>query len=220
MAACSSIVRFDRAHLVGLADWLAVAVALALPWSTSAVGIAIAAWVVVLLPTLDIASVRHELATAAGGLPVVLWCFGVIGMLWADVSWHDRFAGLDSFHRLLAIPLLLAQFRHSENGIWVIVGFFISSITVLLASYTIVLVPGHSRYPIPGVPVHDTIFQGSLFLICGFGALGYAALASRKQAGHRPIAIFVTGTVFLINFAFATTSRIALVVAPLLLLLL
>src|SRR5215467_4691207 len=86
----------------------------------------------------------------ARGLPVALWCLGVIGTLWADVSWHDRFAGLDSFHRLLAIPLLLAQFRHSENGIWVIVGFFISSITVLLASYTIVLVPGHSRYPIPG----------------------------------------------------------------------
>src|SRR6516225_9938003 len=218
MAACSSIVRFDRAHLVGLADWLAVAVALALPWSTSAVGIAIAAWVVVLLPTLDIASVRHELATAAGGLPVVLWCFGVIGMLWADVSWHDRFAGLDSFHRLLAIPLLLAQFRHSENGIWVIRGFFVSSITVLLASY-IMLGLGHYGYNY-GVPVHDTIFQGSLFLICCFGALGYAALAPGKQAGHWLSAIFVTGALFLINFAFAATSRIALAVAPLLLLLL
>jgi O-antigen ligase len=208
---------FDRSFLVSLADWAAVAVAVALPWSTSAVGIAIAVWLVVLLPTLGAASVKRELATAAGGLPVVLWCLGVIGTLWADVSWHDRFAGLDSFHRLLAIPLLLAQFRHSENGIWVIRGFFVSSITVLLASYAIALVPGHSGYP--SVPVHDTIFQGSLFLICGFGALGYAALAPGKQAGHWPIAIFVTGVLFLINFAFAT-SRIALAVAPLLLLLL
>jgi len=208
---------FDRSFLVSLADWAAVAVAVALPWSTSAVGIAIAVWLVVLLPTLGAASVKRELATAAGGLPVVLWCLGVIGTLWADVSWHDRFAGLDSFHRLLAIPLLLAQFRHSENGIWVIRGFFVSSITVLLASYAIALVPGHSGYP--SVPVHDTIFQGSLFLICGFGALGYAALAPGKQAGHWSIAIFVTGVLFLINFAFAT-SRIALAVAPLLLLLL
>ena len=220
MIQSASFDRFDRSLLVRLADWAAVAVAVALPWSTSAVGIAIAVWLVVLLPTLSVASVKRELATAAGGLPVVLWCLGVIGMLWADVSWHDRFAGLDSFHRLLAIPLLLAQFRHSENGIWVIVGFFISSITVLLTSYTMVLVPGHCRYPICGVPVHDTIFQGSLFLICGFGALGYAALASGKQAGHWPIAIFVTGALFLINFAFAPASRIALAVAPLLLLLL
>jgi O-antigen ligase len=209
---------FDRSFLVRLADWAAVAVAVVLPWSTSGVGIAIAVWLVVLLPTLGSASIKRELATAAGGLPVVLWCLGVIGMLWADVSWHDRFAGLDSFHRLLAIPLLLAQFRHSENGIWVILGFFISSITVLLASYILVL--GHSGHPFYGVPVHDTIFQGSLFLICGFGALGYAALASGKQAGHWPSTIFVTGALFLINFAFVTASRIALAIAPLLLLLL
>jgi O-antigen ligase len=211
---------FDRSFLVRLADLAAIAVAAALPWSTSAVGIAIAVWLVVLLPTLSAASVKRELATAAGGLPVVLWCLGVIGMLWADVSWHDRFAGLDSFHRLLAIPLLLTQFRHSENGIWVILGFFISSITVLLASYMFVLVLSHSGYPNYGVPVHDTIFQGSLFLICGFGALGYAALAPGRQARHRPSVIFATGALFLINFAFAAVSRIALALAPLLLLLL
>ncbi len=219
MIKSASFGHFDRSFLVKLADWAAVAVAVALPWSTSAVGIAIAVWLMVLLPTLDSASLRRELATAAGGLPVVLWCLGVIGMLWADVSWHDRFAGLESFHRLLAIPLLLAQFRHSENGIWVIRGFFVSSITVLLASYAVILVLGHSWYPY-GVPVHDTIFQGSLFQICGFGALGYAALTPGKQAGRWPIAIFVTGALFLINFAFAFTSRIAFAVAPLLLLLL
>src|SRR5215468_10389620 len=177
MIQSASFAHFDRSLLVRLSDWAAVAVAVALPWSTSGVGVAIALWLVVLLPTLGAASIKRELATAAGGLPVVLWCLGVIGMLWADVSWSDRFAGLASFHRLLAIPLLLTQFRHSENGIWVILGFFISAITVLLASY-IGLVPGYSGYyPNYGVPVHDTIFQGSLFLICGFGALGYAALA-------------------------------------------
>jgi O-antigen ligase len=218
MAACSSIVRFDRAHLVGLADWLAVAVALALPWSTSAVGIAIAAWVVVLLPTLDIASVRRELATAAGGLPVVLWCLGVIGMLWADVSWHDRFAGLDSFHRLLAIPLLLAQFRRSKNGTWVACGFFISSTALLIASYAIAFAFG-DRWPTYGVPVHDTIFQGSVFLICAFGAFGYGALARDKRPWLWRIALFVIGALFLINFAVVTTSRVALVIAPILLLL-
>jgi O-antigen ligase len=218
MIQSTSFGHFDRSFLVRLADWAAVAVAVALPWSTSAVGIAIAVWLVVLLPTLSAASVKRELATAAGGLPVVLWFLGVIGTLWADVSWHDRFAGLDSFHRLLAIPLLLVQFRNSENGIWVILGFFLSAITVLLASYMIVLAFDHIRYL--SVPVHDAIFQGSLFLICGFGALGYAVLASGKQVAPWPIAIFLTGALFLVNFAFATVSRIALAVAPLLLLLL
>jgi O-antigen ligase len=220
MSAPSSITRFDRAFFVRLADWLAVAVAIALPWSTSAVGIAIAAWLVVLLPTLDAAAVKRELGTAAGGLPVVLWCLGLVGMLWADVSWHDRFAGLDSFHRLLAVPLLLAQFRRSANGFWVARSFFISSITVLIASYGIVIVHDHHWGRAYGVPVHDTIFQGTEFLVCGFGALGYAALARRKGGEHWPNAIFAMGALFLINFAFATASRIALAIAPLLLLLL
>jgi O-antigen ligase len=211
---------FDRSSLVRLADWAAVAVAMALPWSTSAVGITIAVWLVLLLPTLDAASVKRELVTAAGGLPVVLWCLGVVGMLWAGVSWHDRFAGLDGFHRLLAIPLLLAQFRRSGNGTWVACGFFISSIALLIASYAVALAFGDRWHGIYGVPVHDTIFQGSVFLICAFGAFGYGAWSCRKRAGLWPVVLFGIGALFLINFGVVITSRIALVIAPLLLLLL
>lgn len=216
----SPITRFDRTFLARLADCFAVAVAISLPWSTTATGIAIAVWLLVLLPTLDATAVRRELGAAAGGLPVVLWCLGLIGMLWADVDWLDRFGGLGSFHRLLVIPLLLAQFRRSENGTWVVCGFFLSSIALLIASYAIVVVLGHRWHGVYGVPVHDTIFQGSLFLICGFGALGYGALARGKGAGRWLIATFATGALFLINFAFATASRIALAIAPLMLLLL
>jgi O-antigen ligase len=220
----ASIARFDRTFLARLADWLAVAVAVSLPWSTTAVGITIAAWLIVLLPSLDAAAIRRELGTAAGGLPVVLWFLGLIGMLWANVEWHDRFAGLGGFNRLLVIPLLLAQFRRSENGLWAVCGFFLSSIALLIASYAIVLVFGHDWHGIYGVPVHDTIFQGAIFLICGFGALGYAtlgyvALACAKRAWPWPIAIGVIGALFLVNFAFVVTSRIALVLAPILLLL-
>ena len=210
----------NRSSLVRLADWAAVGVAVALPWSTSAVGIAIAVWLVVLLPTVDADSVKRELVTAAGGLPVVLWCLGAIGMLWADVSWHDRFAGLGGFHRLLAIPALLAQFRRSANGMWVVCGFFISSLSVLIASYGIVFVLGNNWHGIYGVPVHDTIFQGSIFLICGFGALGYAALVRDKKRRWVWPAIFAIGSLFLINFAFVIASRAALIMAPILLLLL
>jgi hypothetical protein len=222
MVGSSRFTRLDRHTLARLADWAAVAVAVALPWSTSAVGIAIAGWLVALLPTLDPPSVKRELATAASSLPVVLWCLSAVGILWADVSWHDRLAGLDSFYRLLAIPLLLVQFGRSRNGIWVVCGFFISSVALLTASYAIILVLGHRWRGVYGVPVHDTIFQGAVFLICGFGALGYAGLALKNGAPRCPItiAIFAAGVLFLINFAFATASRITLVIAPLMLLLL
>jgi hypothetical protein len=215
----SKFAHLDRSLRTPYADWAVVAVAVALPWSTSAVGIAIAVWLVLSLLTLDGACIKRELATAAGGLPVLLWCLGAIGMLWANVGWHDRFAGLDGFHRLLVIPLLLAQFRRTGNGIWVASGFFISSIALLIASYAIAFAFGDRWHGSYGVPVHDTIFQGSIFLICAFGALGYAVLAREKKSWPWQFALFAIGALFLINFAFVTTSRSALLIAPLLLVL-
>ena len=62
----------DRARLARLADALATAIVVVLPWSTSATMILIVAWAIVLLTTLDLASLRREVLTPAGGLPVVL----------------------------------------------------------------------------------------------------------------------------------------------------
>jgi O-antigen ligase len=112
-----------RQDFLRLADWLAVGVALALPWSTSATSVLIVLWFLAWLPTLDVSALRREVASAAGGLPVLLWALGALGMLWAAVSWGERFEGLGSFHRLLAIPLLLAQFRRSDRGMLVLRGF-------------------------------------------------------------------------------------------------
>ena len=100
MTSLASSARRDDGLLTRLADWLVVVIAIVLPWSTSATAICIVAWLLVLLPTLDLASIRREVESAAGGLPVLLWCLGVVGMLWADVSWTERLHGLGSFHRL------------------------------------------------------------------------------------------------------------------------
>src|SRR5262245_2977681 len=113
----------DRARLARLADGLAAAAAAALPWSGSATLILIVAWAIVLLPTLALASVRREMLTPAGGLPVLLCLLGIAGMLWADVPFRERIGGVDSFLKLVAVPFLLAQFRRSENGQWVVLGF-------------------------------------------------------------------------------------------------
>ena len=81
---------------------------------------------VALLASLDVASVRRELMTPAGGLPVLLWASCRVGMLWADVEWSERFHGLRGYHKLLGIPLLLAHFRRSERVQWVIFAFLFS----------------------------------------------------------------------------------------------
>jgi hypothetical protein len=131
-----------RAPRLGeIADGLAAAVAVSLPWSTSATSILIVLWIIAVVPTLDVASVRRELMSPAGGLPVLLWALGAVGMLWADVSWSERIAGLSGFHKLLVIPLLLAQFRRSPHANWVILGFLASSVVLLVVSWALVLTP-------------------------------------------------------------------------------
>ncbi|HZD27784.1 MAG TPA: ligase, partial [Xanthobacteraceae bacterium] len=117
----------NRVRLAPIADGLVTAVAVSLPWSTSATGILVVLWLIALLPVLDPAAVRREVLSPAGGLPVLLWALGALGMLWADVSWSDRIAGLSGFHKLLFIPLLFAQFRRSGQARWAIIGFLASA---------------------------------------------------------------------------------------------
>jgi O-antigen ligase len=219
MTPAAPATRFDTAFLRPVADWLALGVALVLPWSTSLTSIFIIAWLIVVLPTLDVASIKRELATPAGGLPVLLWFLGLIGMLWADVDWIERYRGFDSFNRLLIIPLLLAQFRRSDNGIWVACGYIVSETAVLVLSYILILTPGLTwRGHVSGVPVHDDIYQGSAFLICAFGALGYAAYRSKTSLAVA-VGLIAVAALFIANFAFVVVSRIALVAAPMLIVL-
>jgi O-antigen ligase len=223
MPAFSSAVRRSDVFLMRLADWLVVLIAMALPWSTTATAICIVAWLVAVLPTLDLASVRRQLESAAGGLPVLLWCLGVIGMLWADVSWTERFQGLGSFHRLLVIPLLLAQFRRTEHGMPVIYGFLISSALALIATYVLSLTPGLTwRGPKgDGIAAHDDIFQSSVAVICGFGALGYAAINAIKRHWQAVLMFTAVAAVFLGYFlVISIFSRIVVGVAPVLTILL
>src|SRR5262245_59843519 len=103
----------DTDRLAQIADWLVVAVVVSLPWSTSATSILVVLWLIALVPTLDAGMVLREIRTAAGAFPLLLFALAALGMLWADASWDERVTGLLAFHKLLLIPLLLAQFRRS-----------------------------------------------------------------------------------------------------------
>ena len=210
----------DRERLARIADGLVVALAVSLPWSTSATGILAAVWLLVLIPTLDPAALRRELATPAGALPVALWGLAVIGMLWADVPLSERLAGLGSFHKLLVIPLLMVQFRRSERGSWVLFGFLTSCGVLLVVSFVLVLAPGLSwrGKTTPGVPVKDYISQGTLFAVCVLLLADLALAAWRK--GHRNTAAgcAVLAGLFLANVVYILPSRTPLVVIPILVL--
>lgn len=211
----------NRGRLIVAADALAAAVAISLPWSTTATGILVALWLLALVPTLDAASMQSELRTPAGYMPVAFWALAVAGMLWSDASWAERLHGLSPFHRLLAIPLLLVQFRRSGNWQWMASGFILSCTVLLAASFVHAALWGRVPWVtgVPGVPAKDYITQSGVFELCILGA-AYAA-TDAWQAGRRGFAFVLLALclAFLVDIAYVTTSRTTLVTLPVLIVL-
>ena len=58
-----SRLRFSRERLAGLADAFVIAIAVSLPWSTSATGILVAAWAAALFPVVDWSGLRRTIMT-------------------------------------------------------------------------------------------------------------------------------------------------------------
>jgi hypothetical protein len=213
-AAVAPFWHVDRDRLAYAADVLVVAIAVTLPWSTTATTVAIVLWLIVLLPTLDAAAIRREVMTAAGGLPLALFAFAAAGMLWSHADWGERISALLVFNKLLAIPLLLAQFRRSPRAHWVVLGGFASVLVLLVASFALALTPGltwRGRYN-AGVPVKDYITQSGLFAICIFGLAGHVMDRRRRQHPSASLAALVLAGLFLANIAYTVTGRTALVV--------
>lgn len=116
MSTLSIASHLDRAELAKITDGLVVAMAVSLPWSTTATGILVVHWLLTLAPMLDWGGGCHKLAMPVGDLPVLLFMRGVLGMACTGVPLFERLGGVESFVKLLAIPQLLVQFCRSDRG--------------------------------------------------------------------------------------------------------
>lgn len=205
----------DRRRLANYADWLVVAIAVSLPWSTSATAILVGLWLVVLPFVLDRASLALEIKSPSGALPLVIFLLAVLGTLWADVSWSQRLDGLRYFIRLLAIPLLLAQFRGSANGTKVFVGLIISCVALLFASFVSYFWPAMTwpwRSHGVGIPVKDYIVQSGEFAFCAFALLPIAISKLHARQKVRAVGLIVLIILFIGNIFYVATARTTLVV--------
>jgi len=217
--------RPHAASLARVADALAIAVAVSLPWSTSATGILVGLWLLAVVPTMDFAALRRTISVPAAALPVLLVVLAGVGMLWASAPWGDRLDGVSAFVKLAAIPLLMVQFRESDWGQGVLAGFLMSSGLLLALSWALVLTglpdPSFPWQPKqPGIPVKDYISQSGIFAACAFALFDYALLSWRAGRKAHGIAGALIACVFLANIFFVATSRTTLVVIPILLVLL
>ena len=120
-AAASPIVPVWRwlrnpAFWVPAADLFAVLAALALPWSTSLVGIFTACWLGAVALTIDYGAYLKFAMRPICALPSVFFGLTVIGTLWSDASWAERVHAIFPALKLLFIPALLFHFQRSSRG--------------------------------------------------------------------------------------------------------
>ena len=214
MAGVSIQKLFNPTRLANLADWLTVAVAASLPWSTSATSILLVLWLLALLPTLEWADVRRKLVTAAGGLPVLLVVLGALGMLWADVALIERWKGFDSFFKLLAIPLLFVQFRRSDRGPFVLAAYVASCIVLLVISSVFAAWPRFTFLFMQdyGVPVKNAATQSGEFVTCIFGLLFLTVDNFERRRWLWLVGIVAVLFGMFINIFYVATGRTSLVI--------
>jgi O-antigen ligase len=214
---------FERHRRVAVVDGLAAALAFSLPWSTSATSILVALWLLAYLGTADKSSLRRALSCSAGTIPPLLVLLLVLGTAWAfGVPAGERWDGVRSLSKLLVIPLLIAHFQVSERGDWVFKAFLASCMALLVLSWVLVLAPsslvplwGHSL----GVPVKDYIAQANEFTVCAFLLGAVSLMACRQRRRALAVAAALTAAAFVLNVLLVATSRTALVVIPVLLVL-
>jgi len=209
-----------RASLPAQADWLVVALAASLPWSTSLTAIFAVLWLIAVLPTLAPEDFRQAYLRPAGVTILALVGMAALGMLWADVSWPERFDGLESYLRLLCIPLLMAQFGRSDHARHVMIGFAVSSTALLAVSWLSFFgLPLPTAFRAGGVPVKDYIAQSAMLTVTllFFVRLGVDVWANGRR--RLAPALAVLAVLCLVNIFYIATSRTALVVTTLLLIL-
>lgn len=207
-----------RGRFIDAADYVAVAVALSLPWSTSATSILVALWVLLLLPTLDVSALGRELKTPAGGLPALLVVLAALGVLWADVMWAARIEGFISFLKLAIIPLLMVHFQRSQRGRCVIYALLAACVALLAASDAMTMFPSvlYVEGKNYGVVVKDYINQSGFFALAAFTLTEIALECWRNGKRLLAAALVVLIALFLANIVLVVTGRTTIMVMPVL----
>ena len=212
----------DKAAWMTSADIVTVLLALALPWSTSLVGILGVVLVLVMGPTIDAGAFFASLKRPISAAPIALFALALVGTLWSEARWGLRFYAVAPTGKLLLLPLLFYHFERSERGLWVFKAFLASCGLMVVMSWVVVFFPDLTlkakEVASRGIFVKNYIDQSQEFALCAV-ALAYP-IAMLLRAGKLALALALGALAlgFLANMAFVIVSRTALVTIPIMLL--
>jgi O-antigen ligase len=170
-------------------------------------------------PFLDVRAFLQSLRRPICALPVALFCLAAVGTLWSDAPWSTRLYAVGPIAKLLMLPVLLYHFERSARGMQVFIAFLVSCVVLLAMSWIVAFDPRLALKPDAtyGVPVKNYIDQSQEFALCAV-ALAYPIIALLRA--KRTLPAVLLGAIalgFVLNMAFVTVSRTALVTIPILL---
>ena len=200
-------------------DVFAILVAASLPWSTTLVAIFAVALLVSTAPFLDVKAFLRSLTRPVCALPVALFVLAAVGTLWSDAPWGTRLYAVGPTAKLLMLPVLLYHFERSARGVQVFIAFLVSCGLLMAMSWVVAFDPqlalkSGAEY---GVPVKSYIDQSQEFALCAV-VLAYPVVTLwRAQRTWLAAFLLAISLSFVVNMAFVTVSRTALVTMPIML---
>ncbi len=202
-------------------DVVAILLALSLPWSTSLVAVFAAALVITMVPFLDLGAFLQSLKRPISAVPIALCALALIGTLWSDAPWGERFYAVGPTAKLLVLPVLLYHFQRSERGLWVLVAFLVSCTLLAVMSWIVTFEPNLTLkakdVASRGIFVKNYIDQSQEFTLCAV-ALAYPVIMLLRAKRIWPaLLLSAIGLSFVMNMAFVIVSRTALVTMPIML---
>ncbi|MGY3549406.1 MULTISPECIES: O-antigen ligase family protein [unclassified Bradyrhizobium] len=202
-------------------DLFAILTAASLPWSTSLTAIFNAAFLVCMVPFLDVRAFLQSLKRPICAAPIALFLLALVGTLWSDAAWGARLYGVSPTVKLLVVPALLYHFERSPRGQWIFITFLVSCALLSVMSWLIAFYPGLSLRPYDplerGIFVKNYIDQSQEFTLCAV-ALAYPVMMLLREKRYVFAGLLTALALsFFINMAFVVVSRTGLVTVPIML---
>jgi O-antigen ligase len=200
-------------------DVFTILIAASLPWSTTLVAIFAAGLLVSMAPFLDVRALLQSLKRPICVLPMAMFALAAAGTLWSDAAWGTRLYAVGPTAKLLMLPVLFYHFERSGRGLQVFIAFLASCVLLSAMSWIVAFDPrlalrSGAEY---GVPVKNYIDQSQELALCAV-ALAYPAVILLRTKRIGPAALLLAVSFgFVVNMAFVTVSRTALVTMPIML---
>ena len=202
-------------------DILTVMIAAVLPWSTSAVSIIAALWLVALVPTVDVKELARTLKRPVCMVPIALVALALVGTLWSEAPWAARLQGIGPPLKLLMLPLLVYHFQRSPRAMWVFLAFLASCTLLMLVTWLLVIDPSLTLKPAIektcGVFVKNYIDQGQEFTLCVI-AMIYPVMTLLKENRRLLASLLIAAALGMIfHMLFVIASRTSMAILPVML---